>query len=167
MSIHQCPCGSALAYDDCCAPYHQGLVAPNAEALMRSRYSAYVRKDIDYIIDTTLPIQQPLLAVDAIRAWAAQTKWQRLMILSHNPKIGKGMHRCIFVRILWRQTVSSATKSARRSYELMMARVSAGIFWIQLCHAPTLAKCHACAVLMNDSKPVVVNFWVKLVFLNQ
>ncbi|PNP98994.1 YchJ family protein [Moraxella sp. RCAD0137] len=89
MSIHLCPCGSALAYDDCCALYHQGLAAPNAEALMRSRYCAYVRKDIDYIIDTTLPIQQPLLAVDAIRAWAAQTNWQRLMILSHNPKIGK------------------------------------------------------------------------------
>lgn len=89
MSIDLCPCGSALAYEACCAPYHRGVAAPDAEALMRSRYSAYVLQDIEYIINTTLPDQQPLLAVDAITAWAKQTQWQRLMILSHSPKIGK------------------------------------------------------------------------------
>ncbi|WP_457425277.1 YchJ family protein [Roseateles sp. P5_E7] len=43
-----CPCGSALAYADCCGRWHTEhtaggkLTAPTPEALMRSRYSAYV-----------------------------------------------------------------------------------------------------------------------------
>lgn len=36
-----CPCGNG-AYAQCCAPFHEGAAAPTAEALMRSRYSAYV-----------------------------------------------------------------------------------------------------------------------------
>lgn len=36
-----CPCGNS-AYAQCCAPFHDGAAAPTAEALMRSRYSAYV-----------------------------------------------------------------------------------------------------------------------------
>lgn len=89
MILECCPCGSALGYTACCAAYHQGEAAPDAEALMRSRYSAFVLEHIDYIIDTTLPAQQSLLAVDAIRSWAMQTNWQRLQVLSHSPKIGK------------------------------------------------------------------------------
>ncbi len=35
-----CPCGLG-AYEACCQPFHGGAVAPTAETLMRSRYSAY------------------------------------------------------------------------------------------------------------------------------
>lgn len=89
MNTELCSCRSSRAYDDCCARYHHGDAAPDAEALMRSRYCAYVREDIDYIVRTTLPSQQLLLAVDAIAQWARQTCWQRLEIISHIPKIGK------------------------------------------------------------------------------
>ncbi len=48
-----CPCRSAKdakAYADCCEPYHSGRAIPaTAEALMRSRYSAYVRADARYL----------------------------------------------------------------------------------------------------------------------
>ncbi|MDR7194514.1 YchJ family protein [Luteimonas terrae] len=44
-----CPCGRACAYTDCCKPLHDGDAAPDAEALMRSRYVAYVRRDADYL----------------------------------------------------------------------------------------------------------------------
>ena len=37
-----CPCGSGLATPACCGRWHAGVAAPSAEALMRSRYSAYV-----------------------------------------------------------------------------------------------------------------------------
>ena len=37
-----CPCGSGKAYDACCAIHHGGMPAPTAEALMRSRYVAFV-----------------------------------------------------------------------------------------------------------------------------
>ena len=48
-----CPCGSAKSYVFCCKFLHDGLLkAPTAEALMRSRYSAYVFKLRDYLLKT-------------------------------------------------------------------------------------------------------------------
>jgi SEC-C motif-containing protein len=50
-----CPCGSAKSYEACCGRWHQdfaaglGLRAPDAEALMRSRYSAYALDLRDYL----------------------------------------------------------------------------------------------------------------------
>jgi SEC-C motif-containing protein len=47
-----CPCGSQQSYADCCAPLHTGAAAPTAEALMRSRYSAYVLALEPYLLAT-------------------------------------------------------------------------------------------------------------------
>jgi SEC-C motif-containing protein len=49
----KCPCGSDTKYKKCCQPYHKGAIAPTALALMKSRYSAYVLHNVDYIIQTT------------------------------------------------------------------------------------------------------------------
>lgn len=45
-----CPCGSGQPYPQCCALLHQGQPAATAEALMRSRYSAFVMADADYLL---------------------------------------------------------------------------------------------------------------------
>ena len=50
-----CPCGSKKKYKKCCGIYHKGVFAPNALALMKSRYSAYAAGNSDYIIKTTHP----------------------------------------------------------------------------------------------------------------
>ncbi|MGE8546895.1 YchJ family protein [Alcaligenes sp. Marseille-Q7550] len=50
-----CPCGSGAAYESCCGRWHAGerrLLAPDAAALMRSRYSAFVRDELDYLLAT-------------------------------------------------------------------------------------------------------------------
>jgi SEC-C motif domain protein len=50
-----CPCGSGSPYEDCCGRYHHGPLqwqAPTAQALMRSRYSAYVLGLHDYLLGT-------------------------------------------------------------------------------------------------------------------
>ncbi len=47
-----CPCGSRKGYSDCCGTYHSGTVPPDAAALMRSRYSAYVLADVEYLLAT-------------------------------------------------------------------------------------------------------------------
>jgi SEC-C motif-containing protein len=51
-----CPCESGQAYGDCCGQWHAGLAegvhAPTPEALMRSRYSAYVLGLLDYLLAT-------------------------------------------------------------------------------------------------------------------
>jgi SEC-C motif domain protein len=45
-----CPCGSGNAYSFCCEPFHSGGKLPlTAEALMRSRFSAYKLDLTDYI----------------------------------------------------------------------------------------------------------------------
>lgn len=55
MASSPCPCGTARPYADCCGRYHAGelhLQAPTAEALMRSRYSAFVMGLRDYLLAT-------------------------------------------------------------------------------------------------------------------
>lgn len=57
-----CPCESGLAYPRCCERWHRGalhLQAPNAEALMRSRYSAFVLDELQYLLDTWHPDTRP------------------------------------------------------------------------------------------------------------
>lgn len=49
----QCPCGSSSELDQCCGPIVAGdRPARTAEALMRSRYTAFVRGDLDHIDNT-------------------------------------------------------------------------------------------------------------------
>jgi SEC-C motif-containing protein len=50
-----CPCHSKSNYQKCCRTYHLGTPAPNATALMRSRYSAYSLNLPDYLMATTHP----------------------------------------------------------------------------------------------------------------
>lgn len=49
-----CPCTSKSTFDKCCEPYLTGRKVPEtAEALMRSRFSAYAMRKVDYLIATT------------------------------------------------------------------------------------------------------------------
>lgn len=58
MSLGPCPCGRsdakgrALPFADCCALLHEGQIAPDAERLMRSRYSAFVLGLNEYLLAT-------------------------------------------------------------------------------------------------------------------
>jgi len=49
----KCPCGSKKKYKECCFKYHKGANPKNALILMKSRFSAYVVGDANYIIKTT------------------------------------------------------------------------------------------------------------------
>lgn len=51
-----CPCKSRESYANCCMPFHYGTAKPDtAEQLMRSRYSAYFFRLVDYLVSTTHP----------------------------------------------------------------------------------------------------------------
>jgi SEC-C motif-containing protein len=76
-----CPCGSA-DYATCCEPYHKGLDAPDALTQMRSRYSAYVFKREDYLLNTWHHSTRPAsldLAGDT-------SKWLGLEIKQYTPQ---------------------------------------------------------------------------------
>ncbi|MFZ5455121.1 MAG: YchJ family protein [Pseudomonadota bacterium] len=54
-----CVCGSGRAADACCARFHAGKPAPTPEALMRSRYSAFVLDLREYLLATWHPTTRP------------------------------------------------------------------------------------------------------------
>lgn len=76
-----CPCGSQKRYADCCEPFIRGTQsAETAEALMRSRYTAYVRSEIDYILNTTHVDHRDKFDRQNSEAWSKKTDWHSLEI---------------------------------------------------------------------------------------
>ena len=62
--------GRPVAYADCCGICHAGEAAPDAERLMRSRYSAFVRGDVPYLLATWYASTRPVsLELDANAKW--------------------------------------------------------------------------------------------------
>ncbi|GAA2853444.1 YchJ family metal-binding protein [Streptosporangium fragile] len=54
-----CPCGLPAAYGECCGRFHRGQAAPTAEALMRSRFTAFAVEDEAYLLRTWHPTTRP------------------------------------------------------------------------------------------------------------
>lgn len=75
-----CPCGSNMFYDLCCGPHLDGKTgAGTAEALMRSRYTAYVLMRESYLRATWHPSTRPtILGTDN-----TGIKWIGLQVLRH------------------------------------------------------------------------------------
>jgi SEC-C motif-containing protein len=49
---------------------------------MRARYSAYASKDIDFIIESTLPASRSGSDFEAMRSWAEQAAWEGLEVVA-------------------------------------------------------------------------------------
>lgn len=87
-----CPCGRLhgsgsrarpLAYADCCGRYVDSAAAlgvPDAESLMRSRYTAFVLQRADYLQATWHPTTRP-----ATLDFEPGAKWLGLTVRSHHP----------------------------------------------------------------------------------
>lgn len=80
--MNDCYCGSGRAFAACCQPLIEGAAAPSAEALMRSRYSAYAVAALDYLGDTLHPSHRDDWDRDATRRWAESSEWLGLEILA-------------------------------------------------------------------------------------
>ncbi len=90
-NLATCPCGgnhsgapgaqTPRSYAQCCGRYIDGSllqVAPDAESLMRSRYTAYVRKDADYLRTTWHISRRP-----ATLNFEPRCKWLGLEVRDH------------------------------------------------------------------------------------
>lgn len=78
-----CDCGAPRPYADCCGRFHSGplhLQAPDAEALMRSRYSAFVRDLTGYLLATWHTSTRP----SALEANPEGLRWLGLEVRRHN-----------------------------------------------------------------------------------
>ncbi len=78
MDIQACPCGAGQ-YDTCCKPYHEGALPSHPEALMRSRYSAFVLGLWQYLIDTHHPDYLNGLTAELL-ANGPHTNWASLQV---------------------------------------------------------------------------------------
>ncbi|MGK4585618.1 YchJ family protein [Kitasatospora sp. HPMI-4] len=78
VSTSPCPCGLPSSYGECCGRLHRGeAAAVTAEALMRSRFSAFAVRDEAYLLRSWHPDTRPeRLDLDA------RLRWVRLEILS-------------------------------------------------------------------------------------
>lgn len=77
-----CYCGNSKSYSDCCKIAHKNPAEiKTAEQLMRSRYSAFVLADGDYLMATHHSSTRPIKEKKAIVKWAKSVEWIKLEIL--------------------------------------------------------------------------------------
>ena len=78
-----CACCSGKMYELCCYVFISGTLRPaTAEELMRSRYTAYARCEVLYIVNTTHLSTRGQYNPKAIKEWAASSVWKKLEIIS-------------------------------------------------------------------------------------
>jgi len=75
-----CPCGSGRGLDECCAPILAGAPAPTPEALMRSRYTAFTRADVDYLENTLAPEAREDYDRAETETWVKGADWRGLEV---------------------------------------------------------------------------------------
>ncbi len=86
-----CLCGSGIEYALCCQPFHQQKSQPaTAEALMRSRFTAYANKDEQYLLDTWDASKKPK-SIDFTKEDAIWTKLEIVKTKKGQAKDSKGI----------------------------------------------------------------------------
>lgn len=84
-----CPCCSGKSYEDCCRPYHtKAKFAPTAEALMRSRFSAFAIPNGEYLWETTSPGKRKFHNKKSLQEWGEINDWTKLEIID-TPSMNK------------------------------------------------------------------------------
>lgn len=80
--MEACPCGSEKSYDECCLPIIQGSKnADTAELLMRARYSAFTKTEIDFLQNTLSPEQQKDFNHEETTEWSKNSDWEGLEVI--------------------------------------------------------------------------------------
>ena len=77
-----CVCGLGESTETCCGPIIAGTrPAETAEALMRSRYSAYVLGEVDYILGSLHPDHRQDVDREATETWSKKATWTGLEVV--------------------------------------------------------------------------------------
>lgn len=81
--MNSCPCGSGNEYNACCQPIIIGKkTAETAEQLMRARYAAHVKVEVDFLFDSTHPDHREGYDQEGTRTWAENSEWRGLEIIN-------------------------------------------------------------------------------------
>ena len=80
--MNSCPCGSGSDYVACCEPLIKGKKkAETAEQLMRARYAAHVKVEVDFLYDSTHPGYRKDYDHEGTKVWAAESEWHGIEIV--------------------------------------------------------------------------------------
>ena len=80
--MNSCPCGSGNAYNACCEPIISGkTMAETPEQLMRARYAAHEKVEVDFLFDSTHPGYRKDYDHKGTKVWAENSEWYGLDIL--------------------------------------------------------------------------------------
>jgi len=74
-AAEDCPCGSGLGYMKCCGKLHKDskvYANATAEQVVRARYSAYAKREVDFIVGSTHPLNKNFMS--DIQHWKDQIK---------------------------------------------------------------------------------------------
>lgn len=94
-----CPCQSGRLFDACCGPLLSGQSpAATPEALMRSRYTAFARGEMDYLRNSLVPEHREEFSAAETLRWNKDTVWLGLDILETATEDDRGMvlFRCSY-----------------------------------------------------------------------
>ncbi|NTX11666.1 hypothetical protein HUA76_12770 [Myxococcus sp. CA056] len=97
-----CPCCSGLRYRECCAPFHRGEAEPpDAERLMRSRYSAFAQREPTYLWKTLHPSHPDRarpedVVVRELRAFAQVHQFPKLVVMDRQAPDAQGTAQVLF-----------------------------------------------------------------------
>src|SRR5690349_7139157 len=82
LDTNRCPCGSETNLIDCCLPLIQGKKqATRAEDLLRARYTAFTRGDIEFVLATHHSKTRHEVKREEIEDWSKNSEWLNLQIV--------------------------------------------------------------------------------------
>lgn len=112
-----CPCGSGETYGGCCGPVHRGAAAPTAEALMRSRYTAFAIGDERHLLLTWHPRTRPREA-----ALEPGLQWTRLEVVATQGGGAEEATGVVEFRAHWRAAGESGILHERSRFARVRGR---------------------------------------------
>ena len=120
-----CPCGSLKNQAECCDPLLNGeKEAATPEELMRSRYTAFVVGNMDYIAETTDPQTRLQFDMKANEEWSKNSKFLKLEVLSATQDGNKGT-------VEFKATFQTAAQEPQVHHEISKFRKQAGTWYFR------------------------------------
>lgn len=111
-------------FASCCQPLLDGEIASTPEALMRSRYTAFTRMDMEYVQTTTDPQTRLTFDMPTTRTWAESSEFFKLEVLRSQAEGNKGM-------VEFRAHFRLKDGSEKIHHEISKFRKQAGVWYFR------------------------------------
>lgn len=86
--MQNCYCCSEKSFENCCKPFLANVENPETpEQLMRSRYTAYVLQNADYLVESTHRSTRKFHKKHDILEWSKANNWIKLEVLNASENI--------------------------------------------------------------------------------